>query len=192
MTMPTVDGYAPDAADAGASALDGTALDQTTLEATALRLVLSLHRIVHGLRRARPVTALHPTQVLALVQIAEAAPLRIGELAARVPCSQPTATTVANGLAAAGMVRRVPDTTDGRAIRLELTEQGRANLLDVAQGQAHALVARLASLDAADLALIAAALPVLQRIAAPDAQAPPTVSGGPGAGSADTSTTTGS
>lgn len=58
-----------------------------------LQLLVSMHRIVRHLRRSRTTAVLHPTQFLALMLVADEQPIRIGEIATRVPCSQPTATT---------------------------------------------------------------------------------------------------
>jgi DNA-binding MarR family transcriptional regulator len=133
-------------------------------EDAALQLVLALHRLVRSLRRG-PSTGLHPTQLLVLVQLVESGPLRVGELATRVPCSQPTVTTVANSLEVDGLVQRIRDTTDGRAIRLRITDAGRAAVLDVVRGHAGQLRQRLAELDDTDRDLVLAAAPVLQRMA---------------------------
>jgi DNA-binding MarR family transcriptional regulator len=130
----------------------------------ALQLVLALHRLVRSLRTGPAGLGLHPTQLLVLVQLVEAGPLRVGELAARVPCSQPTVTTVANGLETDGLVQRVRDATDGRAIRLRITEAGRAAVLDVVKGHADLLKQRLATLTAADRDLLLAAIPVLRQM----------------------------
>jgi DNA-binding MarR family transcriptional regulator len=138
-------------------------VEQQTDE-TALDLVLALHRLVRSLRRSAASPGLHPTQLLVLVHLVEVGPSRIGELAARVSCSQPTATTVTNGLEAAGLVRRVPDTSDGRAIRVQLTESGRATLLAIAKDQAGQLRRRLDELDEADRQTVLAAVPVLRRM----------------------------
>jgi DNA-binding MarR family transcriptional regulator len=137
----------------------GSAHPSVAPDDTALQLVLALHRLVRSLRRP---SGLHPTQLLVLVQLVEAGPQRIGELAARVPCSQPTATTVANGLEVDGLVRRIRDTTDGRAIRLQITEAGRAALLDVVRDQASVLRSRLDSLAEPDVRRVRAAVPVLR------------------------------
>jgi DNA-binding MarR family transcriptional regulator len=138
--------------------------DDGTDPDAALQLVLALHRLVHSLRRNTSTSGLHPTQLLVLAQLIEAGPLRVGELAARVPCSQPTATTVANSLALDGLVARVRDTTDGRAIRLSITDAGRVAMLEVVRGQAGLLGRRLDELDSADRDLVLAAVPVLRRM----------------------------
>jgi DNA-binding MarR family transcriptional regulator len=135
-----------------------------TTEDTALDLLLALHRLMRSLRRTAASPGLHPTQLLVLVHLSEAGPARIGELAARVCCSQPTATMVANGLESAGLVRRIPDMSDGRAILLHLTDAGRDTLLTIARSQADRLQQRLDELDDADREIVLAAVPVLQRM----------------------------
>jgi DNA-binding MarR family transcriptional regulator len=141
---------------------DGAADDPA--EETALHLVLALHRLIRSLRGAEATAGLHPTQLLMLVQLLEGGPARIGELAARVPCSQPTATTVANGLQLGGLVQRDRDTTDGRAIRLRITDAGRAAVLEVARRQAALLTQRMDGLTPADRDRVFAAVPVLRRM----------------------------
>jgi len=140
---------------------------QTTDE-TALHLVLAMHRLVRSIRASMPNLIAHPTQLIVLAQLAESGPMRIGELASRVPCSQPTATTVANGLEASGLVQRVPDTSDGRAIRLRITDLGRDTIISVAHDQAAVLRERLDGLNETDRATVLAAVPLLYRMAHPD------------------------
>ena len=137
-----------------------------TADDAALQLVLALHRLVRSLRASGTTAGLHPTQLLMLVHLIQSGPRRIGELAAWIPCSQPTATTVANALAADGLVDRVRDTSDGRAIQLRITDAGRAVVQDVVRGQAERLDERLAALTAAERAQVLAAVPVLRKMAA--------------------------
>lgn len=132
---------------------------------TALQLMLAMHRLVRDIRRHAGTTGLHPTQLLVLVQLVDGGPQRVGELAAKVPCSQPTVTAIANGLEETGLIRRVRDTTDGRAIQLCITDAGRAALLDVVRSQAALLRQRLDVLDEADRELVLAVAPVLRRMA---------------------------
>jgi DNA-binding MarR family transcriptional regulator len=150
---------------------------------TALDLLLAMHHLVRSLRRRSASPGLSPTQLLVLVHLVDVGPTRIGELAARVSCSQPTATTVATSLETAGLVRRMPDTSDGRAITLHITDAGRDTLMTIAQAQADELRERLATLDDGDHALVVSAVPVLRRMATDPAAL---------AGSAGRSTTTGS
>lgn len=136
-------------------------------ETTAL--VISLHRLVRSLRRASS-AGLQPTQLIVLAQLAESGPLRIGELAERVPCSQPTATTVVAGLEAAGMLTRAADPDDGRAVRVALTAVGEKEILSTAHDEAEVLTQRLAGLPAAEREHVLAVGPLLRWLA--DAEPP--------------------
>jgi DNA-binding MarR family transcriptional regulator len=130
-----------------------------------LQLLVSMHRIVRHLRRSRTTTVLHPTQFLALMLIADEQPLRIGEIATRVPCSQPTATTTVAGLEDAGLVRREQDPVDGRATAVVLTEAG-AEMVEASGRQAAEELAKLLRrLDEADRDLVLRAGTVLAQIA---------------------------
>ncbi|AHI00708.1 MarR family transcriptional regulator [Kutzneria viridogrisea] len=133
----------------------------------ALQLVLSLHRMVRCLRHAAPAAGLYPTQLIVLSLLAGGGPTRVGELAAQVPCSQPTATTIVSSLEALGLVRREPDPADGRAIRVTLTEQGRETVISVVHGEAELLSERLAELSEEEQDLVLRAGPLLRRMAEP-------------------------
>lgn len=133
---------------------------------TALQLMLAMHRLVRDIRRTAGTTGLHPTQLLVLVALIEAGPQRVGELATKIPCSQPTVTSVANSMEVAGLVTRVRDTTDGRAIRLSVTDAGRAALSDVIRNQTELLRDRLTTLTEPDRNQLLAAVPILRKMAA--------------------------
>lgn len=131
----------------------------------ALQLVIAMHRLLRGLRRAADITAPHVTQLIVLALLSRHGPLRVGELAARIPCSQPTATLTVAGLESTGLVSRAPDPSDGRAARVLITEQGRRVLLSQAEREAEALAALLATEDEADLRTLRAAIPLLSGLA---------------------------
>jgi DNA-binding MarR family transcriptional regulator len=136
----------------------------TVSEQEALQLVVALHRLLRSLRYAAA-PSLQPTQLLVLAQLIEQGPMRIGEIAVAVHCSQPTATTVVSGLESAGLVRRDPDPADGRAIRVGLTAEGRDTIMSVAHGEAALLSERMSRLPAAEQAAVLAASPVLRQLA---------------------------
>ncbi|TCO57006.1 MarR family winged helix-turn-helix transcriptional regulator [Actinocrispum wychmicini] len=138
-----------------------------TSEQQAFDIVIALHRLLRTLRHAVRNTSLQPTQVLVLSQLVGYGPMRVGELAARVPCSQPTATVAVTSLESTGYVRREPDPADGRAIRVVATDEGREVLISLAQGEARELVARLDLLDPADLADLDRLAPLLTKLATP-------------------------
>jgi len=130
----------------------------------ALQLLVSMHRIVRHLRRSRTTTLLHPTQFLALMLIADEQPIRIGEIAARVPCSQPTATTTVAALEEAGLVRREPDPVDGRATAVVLTDAGAETVEASGRQAADELAKLLNNLDESDRALVLRAGGILARV----------------------------
>lgn len=129
----------------------------------AVALVVSLHRLVRGLRRASS-AGLQPTQLIVLAQLAESGPLRIGELAERVPCSQPTATTVVAGLETGGLLSREPDPDDGRAVRVGLTPAGEREILSTARSEAEVLTERLTELRPEQREQVLAVGPLLRRL----------------------------
>lgn len=85
--------------------------------------------------------ALTATQRLALTEIALAGPLRLRELACRIRSLDPTASRAVDGLVAAGLVERIADPTDRRAIRIAATELG-AGYVRERRGRAQALLVR--------------------------------------------------
>lgn len=115
-------------------------------EAAAIELVVTLHRLLRSLRKARRDSAIQPTQLIVLALLAEHGPQRIGVIAERVPCSQPTATSVVVSLERPGLVRREPDPTDGRATRVAITDDGARALGSLARTEAHALAELLGTL----------------------------------------------
>ncbi len=66
------------------------------------------------------------TQCHALQVVADEGPLTINDLAARLYLDKSTASRVAGGLETKGYVVRTGDLRDGRIVRLEATDRGRA------------------------------------------------------------------
>lgn len=130
----------------------------------AVALVISLHRLVRSLRRASS-AGLQPTQLIVLAQLAESGPLRIGELAERVPCSQPTATTVVAGLETHGLLSRGADPDDGRAVRVGLTAAGEREIVSAARSEAEVLSQRLTELSGEQRGRLLATGPLLRWLA---------------------------
>jgi DNA-binding MarR family transcriptional regulator len=70
------------------------------------------------------------TQRLALVVVADGAPLRLADLATRLGVTPPTASRAVDALVELGLVTRVPDPCDRRALRLEPTPKGGRELAE--------------------------------------------------------------
>jgi DNA-binding MarR family transcriptional regulator len=133
----------------------------------ALQLVVAVHRLVRSLRQAAPARRLQPTQLLVLSELSAHGPMRIGEIAVRALCSQPTATTVVTSLESTGLVRREPDAADGRATIVVLTEVGRETIASLAHGEAELMSERMAELSPEDREHLRSAMPILRHLAEP-------------------------
>lgn len=86
---------------------------------------------VAGLLQDRLENALEPTglslaKLGALKHLAEAdEPLPLGQLAERIACVKSNVTQLVDRLEADQLVRRVPDPSDRRSVRAEITAEGR-------------------------------------------------------------------
>ncbi|MFF1960648.1 MarR family winged helix-turn-helix transcriptional regulator [Streptomyces sp. NPDC058220] len=91
-----------------------------------LRLTRRLHRI--QTRQMEPI-GITPAQARLLRTVASYdRPPRMADLAERLEVVPRAVTSLVDGLEASGSVRRVPDPTNRRVVRIELTETGRATL----------------------------------------------------------------
>ena len=111
------------------------------------RLLRQLTRSTGGADDGPALTA---TQRIALIEIGEAGPLRLNDLAARIGTSAPTASRAVDLLDEVGLVARATDADDRRAVRIELTPAGR-QFVDERKTRATAAFApAVAALPAAD------------------------------------------
>src|SRR5262245_4174626 len=87
-------------------------------------------------------------QRIALAELGDAdGPLRLNALAALMGTSAPTASRTVDGLVEQGLVARVPDPEDRRALQIELTPAGAALVADHKQRAVAALEPAVASLS---------------------------------------------
>jgi DNA-binding MarR family transcriptional regulator len=97
-----------------------------------LRVLDELGRVIRQLTRISggpdEGPAMTSTQRLALFELVEEGPMRLNDLAARMGSSAPTASRAVDALAEAGLIERLTDATDRRALRIELTAEGRARV----------------------------------------------------------------
>ncbi|WP_055489536.1 MarR family winged helix-turn-helix transcriptional regulator [Streptomyces sp. TP-A0356] len=96
-----------------------------------LRLTRRVHRIQkrHLERRELGIT---PAQSRLLRTLAHfGSPPRMADLAERLEVVPRAVTTLVDGLEASGRVRRVPDPTNRRVIRIEITDEGREALREL-------------------------------------------------------------
>ncbi|MEU7085473.1 MarR family winged helix-turn-helix transcriptional regulator [Streptomyces achromogenes] len=96
-----------------------------------LRLTRRVHRIQKRHLELRDL-GVTPAQSRLLRTLAHyPAPPRMADLAERLEVVPRAVTTLVDGLEAGGKVRRVPDPANRRVTRIELTDEGRATLLEL-------------------------------------------------------------
>jgi DNA-binding MarR family transcriptional regulator len=147
---------------------DSPAADPTApadREQVAVRLRLAIGRLSRRVNR-RAVGGLTPSQLSALFIIEQAGPLRVTELAVREDVAPPSMTRIVASLEQIQLVSRTPDPADGRAALLVISEAGRETLQQIRRVGTTFLTARLALVDDASLAVLAQALPILERLVA--------------------------
>ncbi|MEY9943381.1 MarR family winged helix-turn-helix transcriptional regulator [Kitasatospora sp. GAS1066B] len=141
-------------------------------EAPAIERAQRLTDVVTRLRRALrssirtdyPWESLPMAQV-ELLQTLAAAPLRVGELAARQRLAPNTVSGLVGKLLDAGFVDRQADPGDRRTARIALTEAGHQQLEDWQRAHERRIAGALATLSPADHDAVMAALPGLDRLA---------------------------
>ncbi|MFD9906456.1 MarR family winged helix-turn-helix transcriptional regulator [Streptomyces sp. NPDC059063] len=124
-----------------------------------LRLTRRLHRIQK--RHLEPI-GITPAQSRLLRTLAHYdAPPRMADLAQRLEVVPRAVTSLVDGLEASGLVRRAPDPTNRRVIRIELTDGGRTALGRLRGARRAAAEDILAPLDTAQRAQLGGLLNAL-------------------------------
>jgi DNA-binding MarR family transcriptional regulator len=129
-------------------------------------LRLSVTRLARLLRQQSD-AGLTPTQLAALATLDRQGPISIGSLAEEEQIGAPTATKIVDKLHAAGYVERLADDRDRRVTLLRTTPQGRRLLAELRARKTAWLSTRLAALPDHERAALAAAIEVLDHLAAP-------------------------
>ncbi|WP_118915431.1 MarR family winged helix-turn-helix transcriptional regulator [Mycobacterium shigaense] len=133
---------------------------QQGLGADLLAVVARLNRLATQ-RIQMPLPAAQ-ARLLATIEMHGEA--RIGDLAAVDHCSQPTMTTQVRRLEDAGLVSRTVDPGDARAVRIQITPEGRRTLNAVRADRAAAIEPQLATLAPEDRRVLGDAVKVLRRL----------------------------
>jgi DNA-binding MarR family transcriptional regulator len=108
---------------------------------------------------------LTPTRLTALAVMAATGPMRLGALASRLGVQVSTMSRIVDIMVTSGWVERRPDEADHRACVIGLTSRGSALLDAVRQDTATRLADCVARLGSDDLAVLEAALPLLESLA---------------------------
>lgn len=132
-------------------------------ERTAERLhSIALH-LMRGLRRQDDALGVGPARLSAL-SVLLSGPRTISELAEAEQVRLPTMTRIVSGLEAMGLARRVPNPTDKRSVRVEMTEPGAETIARGRRLRVERLARSLRALDEGDRARVEDALDVLERV----------------------------
>ena len=99
-------------------------------------------------------------------------PLRLTALAAREGVTQPAMTQLVSRLQASGLVTREADPSDGRVVRIVITETGRAVMNTRRAERVNRLSQLLAQLTLEQRAAIAGAMPALLALAEANSSTP--------------------
>lgn len=122
--------------------------------------------MVRRLRQVKPDGELTLSQTSVLVRLSREGPAAAAELAAGEGIRPQSMSTIISGLQERGLVARAPDPDDGRRIVLSLTDAGREGLLGAHKERARRLTRAISEeLTPAERAQLAAAIPLLERIA---------------------------
>jgi DNA-binding MarR family transcriptional regulator len=134
----------------------------------AAELRISVSRLARRLRAERVsrgiATELSDTQLAALAALERHAAMTPGELAEHEKVQPPSMTRVIAALQERGLVTRAPHPTDGRQVKLTVTEQGRELVQQSRRLREAWLAQRLRELSQEERATLRAAAPILQRI----------------------------
>lgn len=129
----------------------------------AHRLRLSVTRLARILRQ-QDATGLPPTLASALSTIDSAGPLTLSDLAARESVAPPSITKAVDKLEGRGLVQRRRDEQDRRVFRVHVTAAGHKLIATNRSRRTAWLATRIDELPADELACLAAAAEILDRL----------------------------
>jgi DNA-binding MarR family transcriptional regulator len=140
-----------------------TATVTSTDAETAARLRLVISRLARAVRQHGS-AGLTPSQISALATLEEFGPMRMSDFAAYELIGAPVASRAVAILQELGLVQRAGGSTDGRVSLIELSDAGRETLNDLWSERAAGLTARIERLQPEQVAVLTAALPVLETL----------------------------
>jgi DNA-binding MarR family transcriptional regulator len=130
------------------------------LAADLLSVVARINRL--ATQRVRMQVPYAQARLLSMIEDQDAA--RISDLAALDHCSQPTMTAQVRRLELAGLVSRITDPTDARAVLISITPEGVAVLADVRADRGAVIDPYLERLPEADRHTLADAVRVMRSL----------------------------
>lgn len=110
-------------------------------------------------------------QLSALARVEAHGPVRLGELAALEQVAAPSLTRTLRPLAAAGLLSKQADPSDGRSLLVSITDEGAAHLDRIRRLRSELLARRMSRLTPEQTGSLLAALPVLELLTESEARA---------------------
>jgi DNA-binding MarR family transcriptional regulator len=156
------------ASNADAGAAEGGGGDGLRPGEVADRLHSAAIHLLRRLRTEDAASGLTAPRLSALSVIVFGGPLTLGALAAAEQVRPPTMTRLVAALERAGLVTREPDPEDRRQVLLRATPAGRKLLEEGRARRTATLARRVAALPPDDLAALARAADLLERLARPE------------------------
>ena len=129
------------------------------------RLHSAAIHLLRRLRREDDASGLGAPRLSALSVVVFGGPITVGALAAAEQVRVPTMSRLVKALEGQRLVRRIPDPTDKRVVRVEATEAGRALLFAGRERRVAALAQDVAALSEAARSALIEAIPLLERLA---------------------------
>jgi DNA-binding MarR family transcriptional regulator len=134
-----------------------------------VRAGAALHGLMVGAIRRVP-RELSLTSMSTLATLERTGPRRITDLAVVEGVTQPSMTVLVSGLERSGLVQRRADPADGRVAMVAITDAGVQFIRDRRRVGAEAFVDLIEKLSNDEVALLVAAIPVLEHLRALDDQ----------------------
>jgi DNA-binding MarR family transcriptional regulator len=122
--------------------------------------------LLRGVRKEDEESGVGPARLSALSVLVFGGPVRLTDLARIEQVKPPTMTKIVAGLEGAGLVRRRPDASDARAVRLEATARGTRLLQEGRRRRVTRLAAALEELTPEEVETLARAAAILERLSA--------------------------
>ncbi|MFI5907990.1 MarR family winged helix-turn-helix transcriptional regulator [Dactylosporangium sp. NPDC051541] len=129
------------------------------------RLTVAVERVFSVLRQGNPPNDISLTAASTIWRLQREGPRKLTDLAAAEGVTQPAMTQLVQRLEREGLARRAADPGDRRVVLVEVTQSGIDLLRRRREVRAEHLATLLRDVSAEDEALLAAALPALERLA---------------------------
>ena len=129
------------------------------------RLHSAAIHLLRRLRREDDASGISAPRLSALSVVVFGGPLTIGQLATAEQVRVPTMSRLVTTLEADGLLRRMPDPSDRRVVRVAATAAGRTLLHAGRRRRVAALAAEVARLTTAERTAILSAIPLLETLA---------------------------